>query len=931
MKRIEIGSIITRNDGCKYAIVYREDMGKIALPSGITPILAETKAAANLYHKKVGDPFYYGDYFICGIEPTQYAEFIAAKQERVQLEREAIEQRNAKRRQLQDLIEKTLTSASQCMQEFNFLAAEEYFLQLSQLDCDQRLWRSQYDDTRAKAIQKWFSCKVTYEGKPFAIDFEQAQAVADQHFNTIVAARAGSGKTRTIVAKIVFLIAKYQIKPEEILTFVFNRKAANEINGRLQCISIEGKAIIINSEIATTFHAFARKIVFNLYAEQQKYGEILVEDRAHFIQAITKELPKHKLYKFFRSEIFQIKRDKFASEQEYYDAIRNSKYTTLDGHIVKSEAEKIICDFLFEHGIKYYYENEFYLGAAYKICKPEYRKELWRLKTQFHQDSIKPDFYLVDYCLPWEHWAISGNENFAEQSRIDHCGVIGEYEEYRAKMKWKRWFYARQWLDQSAPIANKYSQQIKKLQGFIETRKPAHTSRAEFENYLKDVLAKQGIPCQKLPENELIDKVWDSQVKRFSKMATQFIDRAEQQFSGRIKHLETIIAGNHSDERTQAFLELGLQCYKNYLAYLSDELPKQNLLTKLFRNNKEEILDFQRYGIDFNLLVKRAIELLSSSDKSHNLQSFLGRTEYILIDEYQDFSQLFLQMLRALRQHCPRAKLFVVGDDWQAINRFAGSDVMYFEDFSNYFPDDYQRLEITTNYRCSQNIIKNASTFIHNALHETGNFSANSAEPGIVAVLDPCDVSIKYSTDGNTNDDIFRQNMKIAEEQNPPIMSVKYLKLVTQIIAKNVENDKILILHRNNDTSFWYIDLNSFYLRLKRTITTFKILTAEEFDQKVEIMTMHRAKGLEADTVIILEADDGIIPSYHQDTRLFEIFGETTTVALNDQKRLFYVALTRAKHRLYILHRQQKNTTRDGFIRDLDGGAIKTPITGASN
>ena len=71
--------------------------------------------------------------------------------------------------------------------------------------------------------------------------------------------------------------------------------------------------------------------------------------------------------------------------------------------------------------------------------------------------------------------------------------------------------------------------------------------------------------------------------------------------------------------------------------------------------------------------------------------------------------------------------------------------------------------------------------------------------------------------------------------------------------------------------------------------------------------------------MIILEADDGIIPMYHQDTHLFEIFGETEQIVLDDQKNLFYVAITRAKEKLYILHNKNPKG-RNGFIEFVNYG-----------
>ena len=124
-------------------------------------------------------------------------------------------------------------------------------------------------------------------------------------------------------------------------------------------IGLTGKTII-NSEVAITFHAFAYKVVYK--DKRFSYGEILIDpDRMRFIQNIVKEIPRDRIYRYFRNESLQIDRQKYGSDQDFYDVLRTKEYETLDGKWVKSESEKIICDFLFEHGIQYYYEPECYI------------------------------------------------------------------------------------------------------------------------------------------------------------------------------------------------------------------------------------------------------------------------------------------------------------------------------------------------------------------------------------------------------------------------------------------------------------------------------------------------------------------------------------------------------------------------------------------
>ena len=70
---------------------------------------------------------------------------------------------------------------------------------------------------------------------------------------------------------------------------------------------------------------------------------------------------------------------------------------------------------------------------------------------------------------------------------------------------------------------------------------------------------------------------------------------------------------------------------------------------------------------------------------------------------------------------------------------------------------------------------------------------------------------------------------------------------------------------------------------------------------ELEVMTTHKAKGKEADTVIILEATSKQFPKVHADNQLFGPFNVTIEDTLAEERRLFYVAVTRAKHRLLLL------------------------------
>ena len=530
----------------------------------------------------------------------------------------------------------------------------------------------------AERVRQWFEEAVTFEGEEYTIDLEQVAAVADLSKNAIVVARAGSGKTRTIVAKIVYLVAKCGVKPEEIMAFVFNANAAAEINARLSKMQVFGEAVMSDVKIASTFHAFSRRIVYEMSDGKEKCGEILAEKKEDFVLAI----------------VFRMLKD--------------------------------------------------------KKWGPKIRR------------------------------FINGDEE-------------------------------------------------KKLE--------------------------------------------DEDVLYFSRMMVSFINRAGQRFLGGEETLSRFsrryLKEHEVEIREREFIEIGIECFKRYHWFLLDE------------KGKNKLPGFEKYGTDFNLIVSWASKIILRGGERVN--DLLANKKYILIDEYQDFSQLFLAAILAIRKIAIEAKLFVVGDDWQAINRFAGSDVAYFKEFEKYFPEDAKRFEISTNYRCDYVIVDTARKFMQKSMKEKGHFKAKSWRAGKVSLVNPRETKL------------------------------------WELIKREKKAKDILILHRNNETHMREGGLTEVFRALKKEVVKRRILTGREFDAKVKIMTMHKSKGLEAEVVIILEADEGVIPKMHSDTILYSMFGETEKVALDDQKRLFYVAMTRAKKRLYIIHK----TDNEGFIKYLGYGVEK--------
>lgn len=569
---------------------------------------------------------------------------------------------------------------------------------------------------KIKEVMNWFKNDVTYKGEVYTIDQEQAAAVVCDALNTIVVARAGSGKTRTIVAKIVYLVAKCGISAKEIIAFVFNANAAREINTRLAEMRVNGERVFdkeANIQIANTFHAFSRKVVFDICDRKRKCGMILAGEKEMFVYLIVQDMMKSRKW-----------------------------------------GEKI--------------------------------------------------------------WSFVKNEDSSGQEEIEDILYI-------------------------------------------------------------------------LEEEELL---------KFSSEMSNFINRAQQKFLGGGKTLaesvKNYLLSNEVSRREQLFIELGLECYKRYHYYLLKKMPQ----------GEARRGEFVEYGTDFNLIVSWASRLIEGG--SNEIMKLLSKKEYVLIDEYQDFSQLFLAEIVAIREVAKHAKLFVVGDDWQAINRFAGSEVEYFKEFERFFPRDVKRLVISTNYRCNRGIVSATKNFMMRAMREKGDFRAFNRRFGKVALVDPRETELDYGVveyDARVNR-ADRKLMAVIQKIHrrfPKKKTVQYLKTVLELIKDNLGSD-ILILHRNNETNLEGMSLKKIGEILREIVREFNVMDVEDFESRVKLMTMHKSKGLESEVVIILEADEGVIPKTHSDTKLYSVFGETEEIAFYDQIRLFYVAMTRAKKRLYIIH-----------------------------
>lgn len=265
--------------------------------------------------------------------------------------------------------------------------------------------------------------------------------------------------------------------------------------------------------------------------------------------------------------------------------------------------------------------------------------------------------------------------------------------------------------------------------------------------------------------------------------------------------------------------------------------------------------------IDFTDAIIRATELCNNG--------YRPDYDYILVDEFQDISLDRYRFLQALRQKEPLTKLFCVGDDWQSIYRFAGSDMALFKQFEKYFGYTRKCLMETT-YRFGEPTIANSSRFIlanpEQAVKNVHSFK-NEAETKLDFL----------STNGR---DGVVETVKRLADQIPADKEI--LLLGRYRFDVNILKDSELIVHDGKDHV--YVTYGA---------------------RQMNFMTVHQSKGLECDYIILLNCNGGTIgfPSQISDSPVLRyVLSEPDAYAFSEERRVFYVGITRAKKHTWVLY-----------------------------
>ena len=642
----------------------------------------------------------------------------------------------------------------------------------------------------------------------YPLDNQQRRSIVSAEDNCLVVSSAGSGKTSSIEGKVRYLIDIKNIEPQKILLISYTHNAAAELTKRINIDGLRGY----------TFHKLAIDIIGQVKGQKPSiysntdalflkiYQELLNDEK--FKKSVVEYILDFQMQE---SEWERRKNERRQQLSETKETRFKAQFPDMDGKAiyVRSQQEQKICLALSILGVKFRYEEPY-----------EYT-----LSDEMHS-QYKPDFSIYF-------------ERKGEIKRIylEHFGV----DEHNL---------VPLWFAKDRGIT--YEEANRQYNDGITWKKAAHekfgtelliTSSADFRNYdirdkLKMQLKKAGVPVKEKTDAQLYDMLLPAngkQEKSFIRLVVTFVTLIKSS----CKPLSEIIrqAKDAGDDRSIFMM--------------------QNIFQPVYERYVETLQNLGQ--IDFTDAILQATDICRSLKPV--------KYGYIIVDEFQDISIDRYKFLKVLRDGNPPAKLYCVGDDWQSIYRFSGSDMALFGEFQSFFGyADINKIETT--YRFGEPLVGQSSRFIQRN------------EIQIKKRIHP------FNPDAKTE-------LLFCEYER-----ANYCDVIGRLIASIPQNNSIFLLGRYSFDDYYL----SYRYQLSKEGERFFYLIG---DRKIEFLTVHKSKGLEADYVIILQCNKDIygFPSLVSDDPVLDyVLTKSDRYPFGEERRLFYVAITRAKIKTFVLY-----------------------------
>lgn len=460
-----------------------------------------------------------------------------------------------------------------------------------------------------------------------------------------------------------------------------------------------------------------------------------------------------------------------------------------------------------------------------------------------------PDFYLPDYDIWIEYFGI--NRKGEVPSYFEAKGDMTPSETYRQGMEWKRELH-------------RGNETI-----LIETYAYEKLEECLLIN-LAERLKQHGVVFQPQAPEELWNNIRQGSNNTLDRIAELFATIINLVKNNEIT-LDELRDRNHKTvdlKSTEILIDLVEPVYNQYQQ------------------------DLTAHGeIDFNDMINKAAKYVSAGKYQHPY-------EYVIIDEYQDISQSRFRLISAMRESRD-FKLFCVGDDWQSIYRFSGSDVGLTFHFDKYWgPSMHSRIETT--YRFPQSLIEISGEFVMR--------NPNQLQKSLKSAISASSFSMEKIV--GYNEDYAVEFM--AER-------IRTLPRAKTVLLLGRYRFDIRMLDRSPVFEYRYDNASG------ETIVVHK----KRPDLRIRFMTAHGSKGLQADYVFLLNTKKfGMgFPSQIADAQILNLLLDNSdSYPFAEERRLFYVAITRAKEKVWFVTLKGNESAFVGEIDEVHGEEMKAEM-----
>lgn len=704
-----------------------------------------------------------------------------------------------------------------------------------------------YVATHLKLEQQYLDGILTQVDPNIVLDDEQRRVVLSDEDYTLVIAGAGAGKTTTVAAKVKYLVECKGIHPDQILVISFTNKAVGELRDKIN------KALKIDCPI-TTFH----KTGYAIMRRQDDVPKTIV-DQGFMFDVINNYLKGNilenpelvdKLILFFGS-YFEAPYEGH-DLNDFFNYITKADFSTLRGNM-EEYAEQII-DKRTGKCLTIAYET---LRSAQEV----------RIANFLYMNGIE---YTYEKTYPFN---IKGSHKpYTPDFTIEQDGKVAYIEHFGISEDGKNSLYNAEQLEQYKKAINDKVRLHKEHQTTLVYTFSTYNDGRDHLIHLKEKLEKIGFDLHPRSSKEIFEKIVSTEENRYISKLVRLMCTFLQNFKTNDYGMDEFrrFISSTRNERTKLFMDIAVQCYHEYAKRLKE-----------------------RNAIDFEDMINDSARILREEVIRGDKLDF----KYVIVDEYQDISRQRFNLTKELSKLFD-AKIIAVGDDWQSIYAYAGSDITLFTNFCDTFGYG-EELHITRTYRNAQEVIDIAGGFIQKNTKQIQKALISPKHIKSPVIIQ----TYTENVDRKQYDGRGGKYFLIGETVE---------KIMREILAENPKSS-ILLLGRYGFDGFNLTKSADFQYWEKTGNVTSKTFS----DIELEFLTVHRAKGLGYDNVIIINAIDSVygFPSQVQDDPVLKyVVKDDHAIEYAEERRLFYVALTRTKNRVYIVTPQQRPSD---FVREL--------------